>query len=375
VTQPAESIDEPAVELRTRRRGPAPSTVGWIVLFLGVIGTIAIGLSPSPYVVERPGPVYDVLGSTGTGAKAKPLIGIPSSQTTYPTTGALDMLTVYVDGQPQTPVNWISVAMSWFDPSRSVVPMDEVYAPGTTNDEADKQDQVEMASSQQEATAAAFTRLGVAYTTTVVVGQVVDGTPAEGVLQAGDELVSVGGVPVTGLAQLQRAIQAHGTATPLAFQVRRDGALKDVEISPAVNADTKKPAIGILTGARYAFPYTVSFALSDVGGPSAGMMLALGIYDKLTPGSLTGGAHIAGTGEITAAGDVGAIGGIRQKMYGARDAGATWFLAPASNCDEVVGHVPAGLRVVKVSTLEQALADVKAIAAKKASSLPSCTAK
>ena len=76
------------------------------------------------------------------------------------------------------------------------------------------------------------------------------------------------------------------------------------------------------------------------------MMLALGIYDKLTPGSLTGGAHIAGTGEITAAGDVGAIGGIRQKMYGARDAGAAWFLAPASNCDEVVGHVPAGLRVV-----------------------------
>jgi PDZ domain-containing protein len=345
------------------------------VLFVGVIGTIAIGLSPSPYVVERPGPVYDVLGTTGTGATAKPLIGIPSSQTTYPTTGVLDMLTVYVDGQPQTPVNWISVAMSWFDPSRSVVPTDEVYAPGTTNGEADKQDQVEMASSQQEATAAALTQLGVTYTTTVVVGQVVAGTPAEGALQAGDELVSVGGVPVTGLTQLQQAIQAHGTATPLAFEVRRDGAVKDVEITPAINAGTKKPAIGILTGSRYVFPYTVSFALSDVGGPSAGMMLALGIYDKLTPGSLTGGAHIAGTGEITAAGDVGAIGGIRQKMYGARDAGAAWFLAPASNCDEVVGHVPAGLRVVKVSTLKQALADVKAIAAKKASSLPTCTAK
>ena len=87
-------LDDP----RPRRRGPAASTIGWIVLFVGVIGTIAIGLSPSPYVVERPGPVYDVLGTTGTGATAKPLIGIPSSQTTYPTTGVLDMLTVYVDG-------------------------------------------------------------------------------------------------------------------------------------------------------------------------------------------------------------------------------------------------------------------------------------
>jgi len=105
------------------------------------------------------------------------------------------------------------------------------------------------------------------------------------------------------------------------------------------------------------------------------MMLALGIYDKLTPGKLTGGAHIAGTGEITAEGAVGIIGGIRQKMYGARDAGADWFLAPAGNCDEVVGHVPPGLRVVKVSTLRESLAAVKEIAAHDAGSLPTCTGK
>ncbi|MFW8745634.1 S16 family serine protease, partial [Mesorhizobium japonicum] len=104
-------------------------------------------------------------------------------------------------------------------------------------------------------------------------------------------------------------------------------------------------------------------------------MLALGIYDKLTPGDLTGGAHIAGTGTIDASGEVGAIGGIRQKMYGARDAGATWFLAPAANCDEVVGHVPAGLHVAKVGTLDQALADVRDIAAHRTSGLATCTAK
>jgi Lon-like protease len=368
-------IPTPVEPAPRRRRAPAPATIGWVLLIAGVIGTVLLGLSPSTYVVEKPGPVYDVLGSTGTGSSAKPLIGIPVSQTTYPTTGALDMLTVYVDGTPQSPINWISVAASWFDPTRAVVPMDEVYAPGTTDQQNSQQDKVEMAGSQQQATAAAFTQLGVAYTTTVVVADVVKGSPAASTLKAGDEVDTVGGEPVTSLAMLQQAIQAHGTSSPLAFGIQRDGAAQQVEITPALSSDTGKPAIGILTGARYTFPYDVTFQLADVGGPSAGMMLSLGIIDKLTPGSLTGGAHIAGTGTIDASGAVGAIGGIRQKMYGARDAGATWFLAPASNCDEVVGHVPDGLHVVKVGTLQQALADVKDIAAKDTSSLPTCTAK
>ena len=252
--------------------------------------------------------------------------------------------------------------------------MDQVYPPGISDKDAQKQDQVEMSTSQQDATAAAFTQLGVRYTTTVVVGQVVAKSPAAAVLRPGDEIVSVGGAPVTGLAVLQQAIRAHGTSTPLAFGVRRDGVEKEVSITPQKEAQSGTPIIGILTGARYSFPYTIDFQLANVGGPSAGMMLALGIYDKLTPGELTGGARIAGTGTITADGQVGAIGGIRQKMYGARDAGADWFLAPASNCDEVVGHVPAGLRVVKVSTLDGALKDVKAIAAHDTAGLATCTA-
>lgn len=358
-----------------RRRRPAPATVGWVLLIAAVGGTVALGLSPSTYVVEKPGPVYDVLGTTGSGSAAAPLIGIPASQTTYPTTGALDMLTVYVDGTPQSPINWISVATSWFDPTRAVVPMDEVYAPGTTDKQADEQDKVDMSTSQQQATAAAFTQLGIAYTTTVVVADVVKGAPAQGVLKAGDEVLTVAGQPVTGLTMLQQAIQSHGTSTPITLGIRRDGVDQQVEITPALSSDSGKPAVGILTGARYTFPFDVTFQLADVGGPSAGMMLALGIYDKLTPGDLTGGAHIAGTGTIDASGEVGAIGGIRQKMYGARDAGATWFLAPAANCDEVVGHVPAGLHVAKVGTLDQALADVRDIAAHRTSGLATCTAK
>jgi PDZ domain-containing protein len=102
-------------------------------------------------------------------------------------------------------------------------------------------------------------------------------------------------------------------------------------------------------------------------------MFSLAIYDKLTPGALTGGANIAGTGTINYTGAVGPIGGIQQKLAGAKRGGAAWFLAPAANCDEVVGHIPDGLQVFKVATFAQARDTVEAIAAKRTASLPKCT--
>jgi len=99
-------------------------------------------------------------------------------------------------------------------------------------------------------------------------------------------------------------------------------------------------------------------------------MFALGIIDMITPDNLTGGKFIAGTGEITATGQVDPIGGIQQKMVGARNAGATVFLTPAGNCSDTAGAVPAGLKIVKVSTLSQAVSDLEAIKANKP--VPSC---
>ncbi|MDD6373614.1 MAG: Lon protease [Bifidobacteriaceae bacterium] len=118
----------------------------------------------------------------------------------------------------------------------------------------------------------------------------------------------------------------------------------------------------------------VSIEIGDVGGPSAGLMYTLGIIDELTDAEETGGQTIAGTGTIEDDGSVGAIGGIRQKMVGARDAGATWFLAPSSNCDEVVGHVPDGLRVVSVGDIDDAYTSLVAIGEGAGDSLPTCSA-
>lgn len=117
----------------------------------------------------------------------------------------------------------------------------------------------------------------------------------------------------------------------------------------------------------------VRMHVDDIGGPSAGMMYTLGLIDKLTPQDETGGRTIAGTGTIDAKGKVGEIGGIRLKMIGAKRDGATWFLAPKGNCDEVVGHVPAGMRDIAVSTIDEAYDAVVAIGKGKGASLPHCT--
>ena len=133
--------------------------------------------------------------------------------------------------------------------------------------------------------------------------------------------------------------------------------------------------LGVNLITDYDFPIDVTIQLNNVGGPSAGMMFALGIIDTLTPGELNGGQDFAGTGTITADGEVGPIGGIRQKMHGAQDAGAEWFLAPAANCDEVVGHVPAGLEVFSVETLDDALDVLDAVREDgDMAALPTCAA-
>lgn len=346
---------------RRRRRGPV---VGWLLITVAVIGALAVGQLPSPYVVEKPGPVFDTLGSAPTSSGgSQRLIVIPKAKT-YPTSGSLDLLTVSIVGSREEPLSWTGVALAWFDPSQAVVPIEQVYPDGVTQKQSDEQGAVQMKTSQSEAIAAALRQLGYTVPGVVTVDALVPGSAASDVLKEGDAILSANGVALQDATALRKAIAENGTRQPVAFVIRRDGATREVEITPRLQDDgsgTKVPLIGIVPGVRYDYPVDVRIQLDDVGGPSAGMMFALGIVDKLTPGSLTGGKRIAGTGEIDAAGDVGPIGGIRQKMYGARKAGADWFLAPASNCAEVVGSIPSGLTVYSVSSLKQAVAAVTAI--------------
>ena len=342
--------------------------VGPAVLFSGVALVVGLGVTPSPYVIEQPGPVFDTLGTSGEDV---PLISIPD-EPTYPTEGTLDMLTVSVVGNPQSLPTWIEVAAAWFDRTKAVVPVAQIFPPTSTVEERDEANQAEMTGSQQEAIAAALTELGYPIGQRVSVAQIPDDSPADGVLEPGDEILAVAGEPVADVPALRDAVQASGTQQPVTLTIERDGADQDVQVTP-VEVDGAA-VIGIVAGAVFDFPFEVDIRLDDVGGPSAGMMFALGIIDKLTEGALNGGESVAGTGTIDVAGEVGAIGGIRQKMFGAVDAGAQYFLAPADNCNEVVGHVPDGLSVFSVATLDDALAALRGIDSGDTAALPTCDA-
>jgi len=345
-------------DARPRRRRVR---LGWWLLAIAAVGVSAVSLVPAPYVIEQPGPVYDTLGSVAIDGADAPLIVIPK-EPTFPTTGSLYLLTVSVVGNPDNPPNWFEIATAWFDQSRAVVPIEQIYPPGVTVEVSNQQGQQEMQSSQQDAIAAALTHLGDDVKSTLYVVGTAPGLPAEGQLLAGDTIVSVNADSFTNVDSLRAAVAANGTTAPATFEIERGGVAMTKSITPIANTTGDGAAIvGITVGTRYVFPFDVSIQLDNVGGPSAGMMFALGIIDKLTPNSLTGGEMIAGTGTITADGTVGPIGGIRQKMFGARRAGATYFLAPESNCDEVTGHIPNGLRVFAVATLDDSVADLTVI--------------
>jgi PDZ domain-containing protein len=359
----------------TPQRRSRTARVGWSLVFFSLIATMIVALVPSPYVIEQPGPVFDTLGQVEVGGEEVPLIEIAGAET-FPTTGELNMLTVSISGNRESRLNWFQIATAWLDSSRAVVPLDNVYPVGVTQEQSNEQSAIDMQNSQQEAIAAALTQLDYDFTTTLQVAQVGEEVPAAGVLEDDDTIVSVNGQTFTDVTGLQAAIAANGVDAPASIDILRDGAPLTVDITPVMSeAATPTPIVGIGVKGTFDFPIDVTIQLEKVGGPSAGQMFALGIIDKLTEGDLTGGEDFAGTGTITGSGQIGAIGGIRQKMYGALDAGATYFLAPSANCDEVVGHIPDGLQVFAVSTLDDSMAVLDAVSSGASTAeLPTCAA-
>ena len=341
-----------------------------LTLLIASVGTaVAIAVSvlvPVPYVILGPGPTLNTLGKDSSG---QPLITI-SGHASYPTTGHLNMVTVSYQGCQGNRFNIFTALVAWLNPHQAVVPEGEICPAGQTQKQTQEQDTQEMTSSQSTATAAALTELHIPYSTQVVVVQPQKGFPAYGVLKAGDVITKVDGQPVTSQGGLTRLIYAHPAGSTLTLTIIRDGQSRQVQVGTRQSGG--HPVMGVQITEQYKFPFQVKISVGDIGGPSAGMMFSLGIIDKLTKLDLTAGRFIAGTGEITASGQVQPIGGIQQKMVGARNAGATIFLTPAANCADTKGAVPAGLRLVKVSTLNQAVTYLEALKSGHPNSVPSC---
>lgn len=334
--------------------------------FSAVLLSALMMLLPVPYIILKPGPVLNTLGES----KGKPLITV-TGHDTYPAKGQLDLTTVSEVGGSGRPISLLSAVQSWISRSDAVLPRDEVIPKGQTAQQTDEQNRLQMASSQENATAAALATLGIQVPTRLVIAGVDPDAPAAATLKANDVIKGIGGVPVPDLKSLSDELQKVKPGGTVAVAVLRAGQTLTVQTGTALG-DSGRTILRIFIDPHFSFPFQVKIQIEDIGGPSAGTMFALGIIDRLTPGDLTGGKRIAGTGTMDATGTVGPIGGIQQKLVGAGQAGARYFLAPMDNCNEVRGHIPGGVRVVSIATLDGAESAVEAIAAGRSSDLPSC---
>ena len=321
---------------------------------------------PAPYAVSSPGPTRDTLGEVD----GEPLIAVEGVET-YDSTGKLLLTTVSVAGGPGYPVGIMGVLEGWLSGARAVSPVEQVFGRSETRDDIDERNQAAMISSQENATVAALEELGYEVPTTLAVSEAMEGSGSAGKIESGDVIVAIDGQDVASFSELSARMDEVAAGETVVVGLERDGSRQEVEVTTADDG-TGRALLGVLIDPEFDLPVDVAIEIENIGGPSAGTMFALGIIDTLTEEDEANGVTIAGTGTMDLTGSVGPIGGIRQKLAGAARDEATWFLAPKGNCDEVVGHVPAGLRVTSVSTLAEARAALVAIGAGEGGTLPTC---
>jgi PDZ domain-containing protein len=343
----------------TRRTATLVTSIIVLVFSLGLVTVF-----PVPFVSFSPGPVKDTLGT----ANGKAVIDITGHEV-FPTSGQLDLTTVSVTS-PDRDLTLPQAMRNWLDPHHDLFPRDIIYPPEQSADQVEEQNTAEMTGSQDSAIAAALQAAKAPYHPKVA--SVEKGSPADGKLKPGDVVLKVDGVTAAQIPQVGDLVRKNKVGENVSFLIRRGGTEQTVVVKAAATpGEETRPMVGISIGVDS--PVKVSVNLGqDIGGPSAGTAFALAIYDKLTPGPLLGGKHVAGTGTIDALGQVGAIGGIQQKIAGAKNDGATVFLVPAPNCEAALHAGVNGIQLVKISTLNDAIGALKALSGG-TGDVPACT--
>lgn len=342
-----------------------------LVAALSLIALTCVALLvPVPYVTLRPGPAFDTLGDF----EGKPMFTFDKSVKIYPTKGSLDFTTVSVtraDGH----VSLGDAIEAYFRSDIAVVPKSVIYPDNETAKQSTQESAAQLDSSKDSSRVAALRAAGYTVTGTPQIADVVKGGAADGKLKTGDLVTGVDGVNVDTAEALVKAVGTHKPGDNVLVSITRKGAAQDISIKTKAALDNPAvPRIGVTLGTKYDYPFKVDNNVGrSIGGPSAGAMFALAIYDKLTPGALTGGEKVAGTGEILPDGTVGPIGGIRQKMAGASRQDAQIFLVPAANCAEAADGDDFGMTLVKVSKLQDAISSLEALAKDDDAKVPTCS--
>jgi PDZ domain-containing protein len=346
-----------------RYRWPFPSKFFFYLL------TIATLLAPIPFVFFKPGVPDNVAGK---------LIEIKEVKT-YPVNGKLYITSILVTN-PDSPVFGAEVIVNWATGPNVVLPRKSVYPIVQPAKVINRNNRNEMESSKATATAAALRYLGYTFNDFYFVSDIRGYSDALNKLKVGDIITDIDGKRINSIEEIRTSYAEKKIGDSLRITIKRLDKNENSSIitqtvtlvknlEAAAKTGEVTPAIGILVGTSAKFPVDVDFNISRVGGPSAGMIFAVGIIEKLTEEDLVRGRKIAGTGTITASGKVGEIGGIEEKMIGASRIGATVFLAPRENCPDIK-HFPQGLKVIPVSTLAEA---IEALRAPDNFKFPSCS--
>lgn len=343
-------------------------SVAWVIAVpsLVVLWLITV-FAPLPFVTYQPGVTENLLGEY----KGKPVIQV-SGHPVHRDKGQLRLTTIYVTG-PESRMTLWNLMKSWGDEDDAIYPYRYQY-PETVTREADKAESQAMMTNSKEVAVANALRALDFEVDAVKVAEVEKGTPAAGKLEVGDIIASVNGTAVRTVEPLSKLVAAAGVGQPLRLEVLRDAKPLTVEVTTKEIGG--KPRMGVQLAAGYDLPFRVDINMDDnIGGPSAGLMFSLAVYDTLTPGSLTDGATIAGTGTAEPDGTVGPIGGIQQKIAASHDAGAALFFVPKANCAEALGSPHAeDLRLVRADTMQSAVDSLEKWTDDQDAVLPTCSA-
>ncbi len=340
-----------------------------LVVALILLAGLGIGsrFLPMPYLVAGPGVTLDTVGRTEDG----PVIEIEGADS-YEHEGSLSMVTVQYAGGPQHRLDFFTVVRAWLSPTEAVMPEELLFPAGRSPEEVSERQTVQMNDSQTDATAAALNQVGLGYDAVPVVADVVEDMPAQGRVEPGDVITSVDGEEVdirsegepgtaVGSAAVVERVGDREPGDTVSLTLDRGGEEVEVELVTE-EGEEGRAAVGILVADEMDFPIGVDITVGDIGGPSAGMMFALGIIDRLSEEGLTGGASVAGSGTIDSAGAVGGVSGIPQKMVSAQRDGAEYFLVAADSCPQISQSAAYGeLEVVRVETLTDAVEALETI--------------
>jgi PDZ domain-containing protein len=318
----------------------------WPLFLIGgllVAGALALAAwnVELPYLAFSSGPVSDAADAV-----------VAEEIEVFPPDGELLMLTVVSQD-----VNVFEALIAGLDPSIDLVPKEAFRQPDETDDEYRRRVLAQMDDSSQRAITVALSHLGYEMVPVdVLITDLMDNAPSSEVLQIGDAVNSFDGVEIVRSSDLTDALAGHAPGDIVLMGITREGSEQTIDVELAARPDDPEGAmIGITVGELTEPPFPLSIESGSIGGPSAGMMHTLAIVDTLTPGELTGGHVIAGTGTIQYDGSVGGIGGIRQKVVGAEAAGAEYILVPEGNYEEALTAERERIEIVPVAHIDEAL--------------------